>query len=195
MRRGTRFARKALVVLLLIAAPLAAADDQKLYENLAKLELLKESYDSARKAGGVNFVSKARVTLPSGESHPKYHIEIEGPLPLKGTSDLESLTRAVVSVIQPEVDTTLARHTPIVPGVDFDLVDINGVNVAVLGYRANNDGGPFRKRVVLFAGDRFYIATLSSHVAQEKDPGILALFTVVIEMVNGGEIAGLHPAG
>lgn len=180
-----------LLALLLVASP-AFASDAALYGGLAKIDRVIGDYEATRTPTGIDFVSKKTITLGNGQSHAKYHIEVEGAMPADGAQSILEVAQLVAAVVKPEVDTTQLKENQFVPGIDAAFVDINGTVVAILDYRANNDDHPYRTRIALLAGDVFYIATMSLHSDDEKDRAILALLGVVTAMINSGEIDGLQ---
>ncbi|KGQ20260.1 hypothetical protein LF41_796 [Lysobacter dokdonensis DS-58] len=183
-----------VIAALFLAALPATAAEPDLYDRIANLEFVKTSYTTQRTAHGIDLVSREGVTLPTGAPHAKYHIEIEGPIPAGGLTSIQQVAEAVALSVKPEVDATQVQDNPIIPGVDVDFVDINGTVVAVLAYRANNEGNPWRQRIAILGGDGIYTTTMSLHTDDRKDRAGLAAIMLVVDMINSGKIPALQAA-
>src|SRR5215475_4451554 len=152
-----------LAPVLLIAASLpAAGSDAGLYQQLEAADFMREKFTAKRTPTGIDFESKERV-LTEGRSHPKFHIEIEGPLPVDGATSLESALERVAAVVAPEVDRTHPEKNSTYPGLGVDLVDLNGVNVAFLQYKNAREPDTFCRRAVIYTNKHIYVATMSLH--------------------------------
>ena len=181
-----------LATLVLIMAPAFASDDA-LYTRLSAVATPGSGFVPQRTETGIDFISAQKIGGPATHGHPKYHVEIEGALPAAGINSLPAAAEAVAALLASEVDQTEAQKNPILPGVNVDFVDVNGVIVAILSYRAKGEDQPYRKRAVLYVPGGIYTATMSLHSESANDPAGLFLMMLVVEMVKSGEIIGLGP--
>ena len=183
---------KYLSYLLLIFASLPlAASDAKLYQRLQAFPLAEKHFVATRTSTGVDFSSKEEILI-GGRNHPKFHIEVEGPLPAGGATSLQSAVELIAQVVGSEVDRDHKEENTIYPGLGVDIVDVNGVHVAFLKYRSSREPETFLQRGVIFASGKIYTVTMSLHSVEENDRMGIYLPMLIIEMVNSEEIAGLR---
>lgn len=178
-----------LILLLFLTSLPVAASDAKLYELLESSDFMGERFIAKRSPTGVDFVSKENI---EGRAHPRFHIEIEGALPVSGATSLDDATRKVAALIAPEVDRNHPENNSVYPGLRLDVIDVNGVNVAMLQYKSTREPDTFCRRAIIFTNGNIYIATMSLHSVQENDRMGMHLVMLVIAMVNSNEIPGLR---
>ena len=170
------------LALLVMAFP-AFAGNTALYDRLESMDFMQGSFVAMRTAEGVDFNSKARMA-PSG--HPRYHIEIEGPLQVAGADSLPASVEAVILTIEPEVDTTYREDEDTRRGLNISRVDVNGVEVAYLSYRNAREADTFCRRAVIHTSRGMYVATMSLHGGGPRNRMGMYLDMLVIDMVNSG---------
>lgn len=179
--------RKVPYLLFLVALSLpVAASESGLYKELENAAFMKTSFISKRSPTGIDFESKERISL-HGQSHPKFHIEIEGPLPVPGVTSLEFAVEKIAAVVAPEVDQTHHQENSIYPGLRLEVVDINGINVAFLKYKNLREPNTFNRRAVIYTDGGVYIATISLHSVPENHNMGMTLEMLVVAMINSNE--------
>jgi hypothetical protein len=148
-------------------------------------------FTAHRTPTGVDFVGKEQAVV-GGRKHPRFHIEVEGPMPARGATSLQSAAELIAQVVAPEVDRNHLESNTIYPGLGADIVDVNGVHVAFLQYKSSKEPDTFLRRGVIYSAGKIYTATMSLHAVQENDRMGIYLPMLIIEMVNSNEIPGLR---
>ena len=178
----------AAAVLVFSLAGQAFAGDTALYQQLSAAQFMQEKFTSTRTQTGIDFNSKENLANAPDGNHSKYHLEIEGLLPIKQATSIQKAAELVAGVIKPEVDALQKQENAIIPGVNVDFIDINGAVVALLTYRSNTEDNPYRQRLVILAKGGIYTLTMSLHSPDPKDQMALHLFMLAVAMINSGEI-------
>ena len=178
-------------LLSLLATTAAQGSDERLYQHLSDLDLLSGQFESRRSPTGIDFESKEKLAA-GGRSHARFHIEVEGALPVAGVDSLEGAIERVAAFLEAEVDQNHHEENPLYPGLGVDVVDLNGVNVAFFQYKNAREPDTFCRRALIYADGHVYIATMTLHSVTESDQMGMFLYALVIAMINSKEIDGLR---
>jgi len=166
----------------------AFASDYVLYEQLSRVPFMQEKFGATRTQTGIDFKSNEKLASSPEPSHSKYHVEIEGLLPIQQATSIQKAAELVAAAVKPEVDASQEQENAIVPGVNVDFIDINGAVVALLSYKASTEDNPYRQRLVILAKDGIYTLTMSLHSQDPKDKMGIYLFMLAVAMINSNEI-------
>lgn len=180
-----------LLVLAMLCLPLAA-DDDALYRQLASAEFMKDTFTSKRTPTGIDFNSQERIEL-NGKPHSKFHLELEGALPVPGVASLEQAIVKIAELVKPEVDADHIEVHSMYPGLGVDVVNVNGVKVAFFQYKNSREPDTFNRRALLYAKGNIYIVTMSLHSVPEKDRMGMIMILLVTTMIDSKQIPNLTP--
>lgn len=166
----------------------AFAGDTALYEQLSKARFMQEKFKATRTQTGIDFNSTEKLASSTRPNHSKYHVEIEGLLPIQQATSIQRAAEIVAAVVKPEVDASQKQDNALIPGVNVDFIDINGAVVALLTYRSSTEDNPYRQRLVILAKGGIYTLTMSLHSQDPKDKMGLYLVMLAVSMINSNEI-------
>jgi hypothetical protein len=180
--------RSSLSVALRLAAllslpPWARAADDEFYAQLAKSEVLRVGFEAKRTETGVDFESKEQIQL-NGQAHPRFHFEVEGPLPVPNVKTLNQAVQLIASFITPEIDAAHEEKDSVQPGLGATIVDVNGTKVAFLQYKNSKQPDTYCRRALIFNDGRLFSAEMSLHSVPENDRKGILLPALMIELVR-----------
>lgn len=180
--------KNTIVLFLISLIPLAVFAEGSVYENIADLEMFKESYEIVTTQTGIDIKSKKTFKNSKGNIEPITHMELEGPFKNAGFKSLEQGMNYLAQIVQPEVDVTFEVKDSIYPGLGAVIVDVNGTKVGLFEYKMSREPDTYVRRAVLFSEKGLYSYSIIMHQSEPKSKIGLNLMAVVIASVNSGKL-------